>query len=66
MSWSERNAGKRWTPSEKRELGRLASGNTPTRVAGFKLGRSEEAIRSMASELSISLNPPNRSPYGKR
>ena len=32
------NAGKRWTPAEMKQLERLATGNTPTRVIGIKLG----------------------------
>lgn len=44
MSKSTRNNGKPWTPGEKKELRDLAKGNTPTRVIGVKLGRSEAAI----------------------
>ena len=40
--------------------------NTPTRVIGFKLGRTEDSVYSKASEKSISLNPPNQSPYNRR
>jgi hypothetical protein len=35
-------------------------------VIGLKLGRTEDAIRAKAGELSISLRPVNQSPYGKR
>jgi hypothetical protein len=49
-----------------RSASQLASQNTPTRVAGLKLGRTENAVRSKASELGISLRPTNQSPYGRR
>jgi hypothetical protein len=65
MSKSTRNAGKRWTPSEVKQLRELAK-KTPTRVIGLKLGRSESAIYSKANEENISLEPHNRSPYGTK
>jgi hypothetical protein len=46
------------------ELRQLVRGNTPTRVIGLKLGRSETAVRSHASRIGISLRPANQSPYG--
>jgi hypothetical protein len=58
--------GKQWTGAEERKLADLAAGNTPTRVIGLKLGRSEDAVRTKASELDISLRPTNQSPYGTR
>jgi len=39
MAQYERNAGKRWTPTEVAKLRELAAQNTPTRVIGLKLGR---------------------------
>ncbi len=63
---SKRNAGSPWTPTQERELQTLAKGNTPTRVIGLKIGRSEDAIRSKAHELRISLKPTNQSPYNRR
>ena len=62
---SRRNEHKRWTPQEVRRLRGLARGNTPARVTGLKLGRSEHAVQSKASEIRLSLAPWNRSPYGK-
>ncbi len=44
----------------------LASKNTPTRVIGLKLGRTEGAIYNKASELGVSLKPTNQSPYGTK
>jgi hypothetical protein len=66
MAKQPKNAGKRWTPTEKRELKKLARENTPTRVMGLKLGRSEDSVRSQAQELGVSLKPTNQSPYNRR
>jgi hypothetical protein len=63
---STRNSGKQWTRAEVNELRALAKQNTPTRVIGLKLGRSENAVRTKASEEGISLKPTNQSPYGTR
>lgn len=60
------NAGKSWKPTEVKTLKDLAKGNTPTRVIGIKLGRSEDAVRSKASVKGISLKPTNQSPYGTK
>jgi hypothetical protein len=59
-------AGKPWTPAEEQRLRDLAAGNTPTRVMGLKLGRSEDAVQDHASELGVSLKPTNQSPYNRR
>ena len=61
---SRRNEHQRWTRQQVAELRGLARGNTPTRVIGLKLGRSENAVRSKASEIDLSLAPWNQSPYG--
>jgi len=66
MSKSTRNSGNEWTRSDVAELRRLAKQNTPTRVIGLKLGRTENAVRTKASEEHISLKPTNQSPYGTR
>lgn len=66
MSTSNRNSGKPWTPQELSMLADLAASNTPTRVIGIKLGRTEAAIYSKASEEDISLRPTNQSPYNRR
>ncbi len=65
MSKYKRNAGTKWTPAQERQLKKLAEENTPTSVIGFKIGRSENAIRSKASELKVSLKPTNQSPYNR-
>jgi len=64
MAKTPPNSGKPWTPSQDTQLRREAGGNTPTRVIALHLGRSEDSIRGRASDLSVSLKPTNRSPYG--
>jgi len=66
MTKSTRNTGKPWSPVETKALKTLAGGNTPTRVIGLKLGRSEGAIYNKASQERISLKPTNQSPYGTK
>ena len=66
MSWSNRNNGKGWKPTDVQQLRELARGNTPTPVAAFKLGRTPDAVRNKASEEGISLKPTNQSPYNRK
>jgi hypothetical protein len=66
MAKEPKNSGKAWTPQEVKELQRLADQNTPTRVIGLKLGRSESAVYSKASEEGVSLKPTNQSPYNRQ
>jgi len=66
MSKSTRNTGKQWTPGDVGKLRTLAKQNTPTRVIGLKIGRSENSIRAKASEKNISLKPTNQSPYNRK
>jgi hypothetical protein len=54
-----RNTGKPWTQNDENQLKKLARGDTPTPVIGLKLGRTPAAIYAKASELQISLMPPN-------
>lgn len=61
-----RNAGKPWAPSDDASFIRLVSQNTPTRVIGLILGRSELSVRAHAMGLDVSLKPTNQSPYNKR
>ncbi len=65
MSKSKRNSGKPWSGADKQQLKQFARGNMPTRVIGLKLGRTEEAVRAMASALGVSLKPTNQSPYNR-
>lgn len=64
MSQSDRNTGKPWTPEDEKSLKQLVQENTPTRVIGLKLGRTEDAIYAKAKELGVSLKPANQSPFG--
>ena len=57
--------GKDWTPQEVKQLRQLAKENTPTRVAAFKLGRSEDSIYGKAQREGVSLKPTNQSPYNR-
>jgi hypothetical protein len=66
MSKSTRNSGNAWTPTEVKQLQKLADQNTPTRVIGLKLGRTEGAIYTKSSAEGISLSPTNQSPYGTK
>jgi hypothetical protein len=61
-----RNTGKPWTKKDVQDLKKLAKDNTPTRVIGLKLGRTEHAIYSKASENKIGLKPTNQSPYNRK
>ncbi|RAH37402.1 hypothetical protein [Halomonas sp. SL1] len=62
-NWPD-NEGKPWSADDKAQLKQLAKKNTPTRIIGLKLGRTENAVYSKAQELGISLKPTNQSPYG--
>ena len=65
MSKKSAKSGTRWTVTELQQLKDLAAKNTPTRIIGNKLERTEEAIRAKAKSEGISLKPTNQSPYGK-
>lgn len=60
------NHGRLWSEHDVNQLATLAKKNTPTRVIGLKMGRSESAIQKKASEERISLKPVNQSPYGPK
>lgn len=66
MAKYTRNSGKPWKQSDVAQLKQLARGNTPTRVIGLKLGRTENSVRTKASSEGVSLKPTNQSPYGSR
>ena len=63
---STKNTGKAWTAGDVKQLKQLAAGNTPTRVIGLKLGRTEAAVRSKAQQEGVSLKPTNQSPYNRK
>lgn len=66
MSKSTRNTGKQWSSSDVTNLRQLAKQNTPTRVIGLKLGRTEGAVRTKAADEGVSLKPTNQAPYNRR
>ena len=66
MAKSPANHGKQWTSADVAQLKQLAKENTPTRVIGLKMGRSENAVRAKAGETNVSLKPTNQSPYNRR
>ncbi|RYZ15048.1 MAG: hypothetical protein EON61_01315 [Alphaproteobacteria bacterium] len=59
---STRHHAEEWTAANVRELKSLIKENTPTRVIGLKLGRTETSIRDKVGELGLSLKPANQSP----
>jgi hypothetical protein len=65
MAKAPKNHGKDWTRQEVKALRQLAKENTPTRVIGIKLHRSEASIYVKAQREGISLKPANQSPYGR-
>lgn len=58
--------GEPWTKPQVERLENLAERNTPTGLIADVLGRTEDAIRSKASEENVSLKPVNKSPYNRR
>lgn len=58
--------GESWTEAQVERLENLADRNTPTGLIADALGRTEDAIRSKASDEDISLKPVNKSPYNRR
>ncbi len=66
MTKQPANHGKEWTDKDISKLEKLVDQNTPTRVIGLKMGRTEDSIRSKASEENISLKPTNQSPYNRQ
>ncbi|MBI2032332.1 MAG: hypothetical protein HYT09_01675 [Candidatus Levybacteria bacterium] len=58
--------GEQWTDTQVDRLENFADRNTPTGLIADALGRTEDAIRSKASEENISLKPTNKSPYNRR
>jgi hypothetical protein len=66
VSKSTRNTGNAWTGADERAPRQLARENTPTRVIGLKLGRTDDAVSSKAQDQRVSLKPTNQGPYGTR
>jgi hypothetical protein len=57
---------KSWTAKDVQQLKQLARQNTPTRVIGLKIGRTEPAIYAAAQREGVSLKPTNQRPYNRR
>jgi len=66
MSGKPSHHGEQWTQAQITQLEKLANQNTPTRVIGLKLGRTEDSVYAKASEEGIPLKPTNQSPYKRR
>lgn len=66
MARKPTNQGKAWTSGQESQLKKLARGNTPTGLMGYRLGRSQASVQSKAQELGVSLHPTNKSPYNRR
>lgn len=66
MAKNPANHGKPWTPKQVKQLKQLVKQNTPTRVIGLKMGRTEDSIYTKASDKNISLKPTNQSPYNRK
>ncbi len=66
MAKEPKNHGKPWSSEDVKDLKQLAKENTPTRVMGLKLGRTEDSVRAKAQDENISLKPTNQSPYNRR
>ena len=66
MAKYTRNSGKDWTAKDISNLRVLAKENTPTRVIGLKLGRTEGSVRTKAAKNNISLKPVNQKPYNRK
>ena len=58
MTKSTRNTGKPWSNQDVAQLKKLAKGNTPTRVMGLKLGRTEMLFTARRPSKISALNPP--------
>lgn len=61
-----KNHGKPITPAVIKQVQQLANRNTPTRVIGLKIERTENSVYGIASANHISLKPTNQSPYGTK
>ena len=62
----QNNQSKRWSDQQLDRLEKMAKRNTPTPLIADALGRTEDAIRSKASDENISLRPTNKPPYNRR
>ncbi|HMO86633.1 MAG TPA: hypothetical protein PKC18_17105 [Lacipirellulaceae bacterium] len=54
----ERNARQSWSQADLAQLRELLAARVPVREIADRMGRSEYAVRSKASQAGISLKPP--------
>jgi hypothetical protein len=67
VHWDEdEDHDKPWTSADDRKLDDLIRQNTPTGLIAHELGRTEDAVRSHASDTGRSLKPVNQSPYNRQ
>ena len=66
MSKSYKNSGKQWTNKDVQTLKKGVAGNKPTGLIAWDLKRTKDAVYKKASDLGVSLDPTNRSPYNRR
>lgn len=66
MTKTPPNHGKPITKAVVTQVRDLAKHNTPTRVIGLKVGRTEGSVRNIAADNNISLKPTNQAPYGTK
>jgi hypothetical protein len=66
MAKKPTNHGKPITPQDVTKVRDLAVQNTPTRVIGIKIQRTEASVRAIAADHNISLKPTNQRPYNRR
>lgn len=60
-----KNHGKPITNSVVKSISDLAKHNTPTGLIAYKVQRTEDSVRKIASDNDISLKPVNQSPYNR-
>jgi hypothetical protein len=58
----DKNRGKSITPAVVQRVRDRAKDNTPTRVIGGIIGRTEASVRGIVSDNGISLKPTNQPP----
>ena len=63
MSRSVFHTPKGWADKDETTLERMAK--RPIGIIANALGRTEHAVRNKVHELRVSMNPPERSPYGR-
>ena len=66
MAKTPKRHNQNWSSREVNQLKPLVKENTPTRVIGIKLERSEASIYGKAQREGISLKPTNQRPYNRR